>query len=91
MRQRLTLSLLVVLAVSLGACKTRVTNSDMQMGLAVANNAERMVAKGNLLNEPRGIEGPTAAGIVENYHHNEGAEVQEQTREGRGLVQVREN
>ena len=91
MRQRLALGLLVVLAVSLGACKTRVTNSDMHMGSAVANNAEQMVAKGNLLHEPRGIEGPTAGGIVENYHYNEESDVQEKTREGRGLLKVREN
>ena len=91
MRQRLALGLLVVLAVSLGACKTRVTDSDMQMGSAVASNAERMVAKGNLLHEPHGIEGPTAMGIVENYHYNEQAQVQETTREGRGLLKIREN
>lgn len=82
--------MLLVLVVWLGACATRKTESDDAFGSSVGNNSELMVAKGNQLAEPRGLEGPTAVGVVENYHYNQGSEVQEQTREGRGLLKYRE-
>jgi len=84
--------LLATAALLLVGCETPMTSSEEHFGESVRSNTEAMLAttrnKDGTPREPHSIDGPTANGISENYHHNEQSDQQRSRIEDSGIVSV---
>lgn len=89
-----TLHVLLIAAAftSLVACETPMTSSEKNFGKAARHNTEQMIASGHTADgtprEPTPLDGPTAAGVAENYHENEQAEAQKTRSKRAGFVRI---
>ncbi|MCP4004476.1 MAG: hypothetical protein GY725_09805 [bacterium] len=91
-RTNLALALLLASALSMGCYSgnmVRKGNVELHMGLSQREAVQRMIADptaGERNTRPvSGIDAPTAAGVMDNYHRNERAETQDKKVRDRSL------
>jgi hypothetical protein len=80
----MTLGVLVMAA----GCETPTSNSQEHAGDATAHNRDLMLGKGAVDVESQAMAGPTADGVIENYHHNQDVTQQTELLKNTGLVKL---
>ena len=90
MRSQNPILILIFMLPWMLACETPTSHSAEMWGSAVAKARDQMLTK-RLDQEPMGVEGPTAAGIVKNYHYNQDSENRRETIKDLGLIDLSRN